>query len=126
MSWGGGVESLLSPCTRLDKRLNPRMDPGGGSILEYEYSVTQSLPGNYGYVKWLKGWTISRAEPRQKDESGNTWVAPKVSTPVFPTYTVFLVSSTFPSSNFWQSDRLPSKGDEKYRLCLDQPMLWLS
>ena len=42
MSWGGGgVEYLLNPCTGLNTRLHPGMDPGVGSILEYECSVTQ-------------------------------------------------------------------------------------
>ena len=62
-----------------------------GSSLEYDYSVTQLLPGDYRYVKWWEGGPILRAELRQKDESGNTQVVPKGATPVFPSFPVFLV-----------------------------------
>ena len=45
------------------------------------------------------GWRAdfeSRAEPRQKDESGNTRVAPKGATPVFPSFPVFIVPQLDP------------------------------
>ena len=47
----GGLESLLNSCAQLDTRLHPGMDPGVGSSLEYECSVTQFMPGDYFYVK---------------------------------------------------------------------------
>ena len=47
-----GDEYLLNPCKRLDTRLHLGLDSGVGSSLEYEYSVTQSPPGDYCYVKW--------------------------------------------------------------------------
>ena len=34
-----------------------------GSSLEYKYSVTQSPPGYYHYVKWWDGGTVLRVEP---------------------------------------------------------------
>ena len=49
----GFQESLLNPCAGLDSRLYPGLDPDLGSGPEYEYSVTQSPPGDYSYVK---GW----------------------------------------------------------------------
>ena len=36
----GGLEYLLNPCARLDTQLHPGLEPGVGSSLEYEYSVT--------------------------------------------------------------------------------------
>ena len=40
----------------------------------------------------IPGWNpILRAEPRQKDESGNIQVAPISAKPVFPAFPVFLV-----------------------------------
>ena len=86
----GGVESLLNPCARLDTWLHTGMDPGLGSSLEYKYSVTQFSPGYYCYVKWWDGGPIFWAKPRQKDESGNIWVAPKGATPMFPDFPIFL------------------------------------
>ena len=41
-----------------------------GSICDYEYSVTQSMPGDYCYVKWWDGGPIPRAELRGEDKSG--------------------------------------------------------
>ena len=99
MIWGG-VESILNPCTRLDTQLCPGLNPGGGSSLEYECSVTQSLPGYYRYVKWWDGGPILQADPRRKDKSGNTGVAPKGTTPVFPDFPVFLVSRISPLPGF--------------------------
>ena len=49
---------------------------------------------------------ISQDWSRQKDENGNTLVAPKGATPVFPDFYTFLVSPSFPSSvflAFWPS-----------------------
>ena len=43
----GGLGYLLNPCARLDARLYPEV----GSILDDDYSVTQSPPGDYYYVK---------------------------------------------------------------------------
>ena len=37
---------------------HPVLDPEVGSRLEYEYSVTQLLPGNYIYVKWWDGGPV--------------------------------------------------------------------
>ena len=42
----------------------------------------------------------SRAEPRQKDESGNTRLAPKGATPVFPAFPVFFVPRLDPLLSF--------------------------
>ena len=69
----------------------PGLDPGVEFSLEYEYSVTQSPPGDHCYVKWWDSGPISRAEPRRKDKSGNTRVASKDASPVFRTFPVFLV-----------------------------------
>ena len=41
-----------------------------------------------------------RSEPRQKDKSGNTQVAPISATPVFPDFPVFLVSRISPPPGF--------------------------
>ena len=78
----------------------PGLDPGVEFSLEYEYSVTQSPPGDYCYVKWWDSGPIFRAEPRQKDEIGNTQVAPKGATPVFPAFPVFLVPPLSPLPGF--------------------------
>ena len=80
------------------------LDLGVLSSLEYKYSVIQFPPGDYHSVKWWDGGTILQAEPRQKDKSGNTQVAPNSSTPVFPAFPVFLVSPGFPSSSFLRYD----------------------
>ena len=37
----GVSESLINPCTQLDKQLHPGLDPGVGFSLEYECSVTR-------------------------------------------------------------------------------------
>ena len=92
----GGLESLLNPCARLDTQLHPVLDPGVRSSLEYEYSVTQSSPGDYCYVKWWCSRLILQANPRQKGQSGNTQVAPKDTTPVFPDSPKFLVPRVCP------------------------------
>ena len=39
---------------------------------------------------------------------------------------LYFGSPTFPSFRIWRSDRLPSKGNQKYRLCLAQPLLRIS
>ena len=50
-----------------------------------------------GIIAMWSGGTVGqfrkpiRAEPRQKDEIGNTWVVPKGATPVFPAFPVFLI-----------------------------------
>ena len=85
----GGLESLLNPCARLDTHLHPGLDPGVGSSLEYKYSVTQSPPGDYFYVKWWDGGPILRANLRQRDKSRNSRVTSKDATPVFPDFPVF-------------------------------------
>ena len=40
--------------------MHPGLDPGVGSSLEYEYSLTQFLPGDYRYVNWCDSGTILR------------------------------------------------------------------
>ena len=50
-----GEESLLNPCTQLDTRLHPGLDPEVGSSLDDEYSVTESPPVYYCHVKWWYG-----------------------------------------------------------------------
>ena len=67
------------------------MDPRVDSSLEYECIVTQFPQGDCCYVKWWDGGPISWTDLRQKDESGNTRVASKDATPVFPTFPVILV-----------------------------------
>ena len=74
----------------------------------------------------------SRAEPRQNDESGNTQVAHKGATVLFPDFPYFLLPEstlfsitpfhhlTFQHWWFLRSDRLPSEGNKKW-LCLAQP-----
>ena len=44
----------------------------------------------------------SQAEQRQKDESRNTWVVPKGSTPMFPAFHVFFPESTLFSFTLFQ------------------------
>ena len=97
----GGLEYLINSCARLDTRLNLRLDPGVVSSLEYEYSVTQSPPGDYRYVKWWDGGPILQADPRQKDESGSTWVAPISAKFMFPTFPEFLVPRLSPLPGFY-------------------------
>ena len=71
-----------------------------GSGLEYEYSVTQSPPGDYRYVKWWDGGTIMQSKPRRKDERENTHVAPISATPVFLGFPVFLLPRISPLPGF--------------------------
>ena len=75
----------------MDTRLRMGLDPGVGSRLEYEYSVTHSPPGGYCYVNVSEGGPILRAELRRKEKCGNTRVAPKVTTFVFPNFPILLV-----------------------------------
>ena len=96
----GGLKYLIIPLSRLDTQLHLGLVPGVVSSLEYKYSVTQFQPGYYLCVKWWGGGTISRAETRQKDESGNTRVAPKGATPGFPAFPVFLVPLLSPLPGF--------------------------
>ena len=58
--------------------------------------MTQSLPGNYFCDKWWDGGQILQANPRRKDESGNTRVAPKGAIPVFTAFPVLFVSRIDP------------------------------
>ena len=70
----GGLEYLLKPYARLDERMHTVLDPEVGSSLDDKYSVTQSLPGDYYYVKWWDGGTIPRArtkKARNKNERRN-------------------------------------------------------
>ena len=86
---------MINLHAQLDTQLYPELDPVVGSSLEYDYSVTQFPPGDYCYVKWWDGGTISRSKPRQKDEIGNTRVAHISDNPVFPDFFVFLVPKLF-------------------------------
>ena len=56
--WGGKI-LFLTPAhySICDYTLDwhPRLDPEVGSSLKYKYSVTQSRPGDYIYVKWWDG-----------------------------------------------------------------------
>ena len=63
-----GLEYLLCPCARLDAGLHPGLDPEVGSSLDDSYSVTQSPPGNYCYVKWWDGGPILRASTKARNE----------------------------------------------------------
>ena len=45
------------------------MDPEVGSSLDDKYSVTQSLPGDYCYIKCWYGGPISRAIAKARNES---------------------------------------------------------
>ena len=94
----------------------------GGPMGEGQHP--ESPPGS---TRLMPGWNpIYRDELRWKNESGNTWVAPKGDTPVFPDFSIFLVSLTFPSSVFWLSDHLLSEVDQIYTLCLAQTLVRLS
>ena len=62
--------------------------------------MTQLLPEVYRYVKWWGGGTILRAEPRGKEKSGNTRVASKGATPVFPAFPLFSVPQLSPLPGF--------------------------
>ena len=84
----------------MDTQLSPVLDPGLGSRLKYKYSVTQLSPGGYLYVNWWDGGQIVRAEPRQKDESGNTRVAHISRKPMFPNFPLFLVPRLSPLLGF--------------------------
>ena len=58
-----------------------------------------------GWTQCPRGWCLGgtpilQAEPRRKDESGNTRVAPKGATPVYPAFPVFLVPQIFPLPGF--------------------------
>ena len=97
-----------------------------GSSIEYKYSLTQSTPGDYRYVKLWDSGPILQAEIMRKDESGNTQVALISAKPMFPAFLRIFGSLDFLSYGFRRSDHLPSEGDQKYRLCLDQPFLRLS
>ena len=66
------------------------------SRLEYDYSMNQSPPGDYFYVKVWDSGPILRADLRQKDESGNTLLVSKFATPVFPDFPIFLVPQLAP------------------------------
>ena len=100
-------------------QLHPLLEPEVGSSLEYEYSVTKSPLGGYSYVKWWYVGPILRANPCE-EESENSRVVPKGATPMFPSFPIFLGLPIRPSSGFQWSDRLPSEGAQKYRLCLAQ------
>ena len=55
----GGLEYLLNPCVKLDTRLHTGLDPGLGSSLEYEYSVTRvAAQGGlvYPMYEMYQGW----------------------------------------------------------------------
>ena len=71
--------------------LDPGLDPGVGFSLEYKCGVIQSPPGDYLCLKWWDNGPISRAEPRRKDKSGNPWVVPKGTIPIFLSFPVFFV-----------------------------------
>ena len=92
----GGLKYLLNPCTRLDTLLYLGQYLGVVSNLEYKCSVTQSPLEDYCYVKCWGGGPILRADPRRKDESGNTQVVPKVATLMFLPFPVFLVPQIDP------------------------------
>ena len=49
------------------------------------------VTGFHNADAWVDPNFASRADPRQNDKSGNTQVAPKGATPMFPTFPVFLV-----------------------------------
>ena len=55
-------ESHFNPCLRLDARMYPGLDLELGYSLDDKYSVTQSAPGDYFYVKWWDSGTIPRFE----------------------------------------------------------------
>ena len=55
----GGLEYLLNPCARLDTQLHLGLDPEVGSSLDDKYSLTQSPPDDYYYVKWWDGGQIT-------------------------------------------------------------------
>ena len=52
----GGKNHFLTPVHNWTRNCirewHPVLDPLVGSKLEYEYSVTQSPPGSYIYIKW--------------------------------------------------------------------------
>ena len=53
-------------------RLYLGLDLKVGSSLDDNYSVTQSPPGDYRYVKWWVGGPVLRADLRQADEGVKT------------------------------------------------------
>ena len=83
-------------------------------------------------VWWMKAGIITGVhkadawlEPDFVSRAGNTQVTPKGATSVFPAFPLFLVSPNFPSSCFWWYECLPSEGNQKYRLCLAHPLIWI-
>ena len=53
-----GSEYILNPCPQLDAQLFAGLDLEVISILDDKFSVTQSLLGDYHYVKWWDGRQI--------------------------------------------------------------------
>ena len=121
----GGLEYLLNPCARMDTQLYLVLELRVGYIIEYKYSVKQSPPGYYCYVKWWDVGTILWANPRWTDESKNTQVAPISTKSVFIAFPVFLVPQLSPLPGFGGLTLFHQRGDQKYRLCLDHPLLRL-
>ena len=67
--------TLFNPCTRLDARLHPGLDPEVVSSLDDKYIANQSMPVDYYYAKWWDGGLIPRdstkkARTKLKDTSG--------------------------------------------------------
>ena len=112
-----GFKSLLNPCTRLDELLHPELYPEVGSILDDKYSVTQSLPGYYCYVKWWDGGPILWSWTKARDESGSLERRLLAQIPCFRLPHI-LVTPTRSSSVFSRVCPSSSRGVPKYIICL--------
>ena len=78
----GGKDNLLTPAQDWIHNCiwdwHQELDPEVGSSLGYEYSVTQSPPGDYIYVKWWDGGPVFTSLAEKVDQKWkNVFLAPK-------------------------------------------------